>query len=121
MRKVAIIFLGLMLFAGCFWLLGRRSRVRQDAPQIQTAVRQELDLLSRGQDSLRSLHLGGVTRTYLVGGGVSLTGYFQFDGFFSNQPCRVSVIWRKTDSNPTIDKIEIANTSKELWSIWSQK
>jgi len=112
---------GVMLFAVCFLLVTKRSMFRGDVSQIQAAVRQEIGSLSSSQESLRSLHLGGLTKTYEAGSGASMTGFFQFDGDYFDQSCRVYVIWRKADTNAPIDKIEINGNSKKLRTIWSRK
>jgi hypothetical protein len=88
---------------------------------LEAPVRQELNSLSGSLELLRSLRLGPVTETYAVGSGASMTGYFQFDGVYSNQSCRIYVTWHKADTNAPIDKIEIGGASKELRTIWSRK
>ena len=121
MSRNSIMLFGVMLFAVCFSLVITRSMFREDVSQIQAAVRQETGSLFSSQASLRSLHLGGLTKTYEAGSGASMTGYFQFDGDYCGWPCRVYVIWRKADTNAPIEKIEINGNSKELRTIWSRK
>ena len=118
-RKLIILF-GVMLFAECILLLIHGSMVRKGVPQIQAAVRREIASLPGSQDSFRSLHLGGLTKTYVAGSGVSMTGYFQFDGDYLSQSCHVYVIWSNADTNAPIDKIEISGTSKKLREIWTR-
>jgi hypothetical protein len=45
----------------------------------------------------------------------------EFDGRYSDQSCRVYVLWRQTDIGASIDRIEIGSTVKELRAIWSRK
>ena len=121
MSRNSIMLFGVMFFAVCFLLVIKRSTFGEDVSQIQAAVRQEIGSLSISQGALRSLHLGGLTKTYEAGSGASMTGYFQFDGDYCGQSCRVYVIWRKADTNALIDKIEINGISKKLRTIWSRK
>ena len=121
MRKNLIILSGVMLLAVGYVVLLHRSVVREADPQIETAVRQEINSLSNSQESLRSLRVGSVTRTYVVGSEVSMTGYFEFTGVYSSQSCRIFITWRKADTNAPIDKIAIASTSKEPTMIWSRR
>jgi hypothetical protein len=114
------LFMALIL---CFMLVMHWFSVRDGIPQIKAAVLREAASLSRSEDSLRSLDLGRITRTrYEVRDSDSaITGYFQFDGSYSNQSWDVFVYWRKADSNAPIDKIEIGSTYQELRTIWSRK
>lgn len=93
----------------------------EGVPQIETAVRRQAILLSQSDPSLHSLQLDRVTRTHMVDSGISMTGYFQFDGDYSNQSWDVLVYWRKADTNAPIDKIEIHSTYQEPKTIWSRK
>jgi len=120
MRSNLITVCGVILFAAGFLLLLHRSMAREVDPQIQAAVRQELDSLAHSQASLRAFRVGPLTGTYRVGQGEAMTGYLQFEGRYSEQPCRVFVLWRQADTNAPIDKIEIGSTAKELRAIWSR-
>jgi hypothetical protein len=97
-----------------------RLMVSEGIPQIQTATLQEISSLSSSQELLHSLHLGRVTKIHTAGSGASMTGYFKFDGDYSNQSCDIIVRWRKADTNAPIDKIEIGSTFQELRTIWSR-
>ena len=121
MRNKPVIFFAVILFVAGVWFLAHRSMVSEADPQIEAAVRQEIKSLASGQESLRSLHLGTLMRTYVVGRGVSLSGYFQFSGLYENQSCPVFVTWRQADTNAPIDKIEIGSTAKEPRMIWARK
>jgi hypothetical protein len=121
MRNNPILFFGVILFGGCLFFYVHRFMVREGVPQIEAAVRQEVVSVALTNGSLHSLELGRVTRTHTIDSGVAMTGYFQFDGSYSNQSWDVLVYWRKADTNAPIDKIEIGSTYQELRTIWSRK
>ena len=100
--------------------LSHHTERESAASALMASVRQEVDSLSGSQESLRSLRLGDVTETYVVGSGVSMAGYFQFDGVYSKQSYHIYITWRKADKNAPIDKIEIGGAAKELRTIWSR-
>ncbi len=116
---VAVI--GVLVVANWPTFTGRAAERRRVAIALDAPVRQEINSLLDSQESLRSLRLGPVAGTYVAGSGVSMTGYFQFDGVYSNQSCRVFVAWRKAETNAPVDKIEIGGAAKELRTIWSRK
>ena len=113
--------LGLLIVAGSIILYARWWMIRERIPQLETAVRQEVVSLASSNVALHSLTLGQATRTHMVGSGVEMTGYFQFDGSYSNQSWDVIVKWRKADTNAPIDKIELHSTDQEPKIIWSRK
>jgi hypothetical protein len=120
-RTNLIVFFGMLLLVGSFFLYIHWFEVKEGVPQIEAAVRRQVSSLASTNDVLHSLELGRVTRTRMVDSGVAMTGYFQFDGSYSNQSWDIFVSWRKADSNAPIDKIEIGSTDKELRKIWSRK
>lgn len=109
-----------MAMALCFMLFVQWLTVHDGIPQIKVAVLREEDLLASSVDSLRSLKLGSITKTHYERGN-DITGYFQFDGSYSNESWDVFVYWRKSDSNSPIDRIEIASTYSEPRTIWPRK
>jgi len=95
--------------------------ISDGVPQIEAAVRREASSLARTNDILQSLELGRETGTRTVGSGVKMTGYFEFDGSYSNESWDVLVRWCKADTNAPIDKIELHCKSQEPKIIWSRK
>jgi hypothetical protein len=112
---------GVLVIANWPTLTGRAAERRRVAIALEAPVRQEINSLSGSQELLRSLRLGPVAGTYVAGRDVSMTGYFQFDGVYANQSCRVFVTWHRADTNAPIDRIEIGGAAKELRTIWSRK
>jgi len=109
-----------MIFVGSLFLYVHWSMVSEGVPQIEAAVRREAVSLARTNDILQSLELGRATRTRTVGSGIEMTGYFQFEGSYSNESWDVLVMWRTADTNAPIDKIELHCTSQEPKIIWSR-
>jgi len=121
MRISPILFFVILVFVGSLFLYLHWFMVSEGVPQIEAAVRREATSLARTNEILQSLELGHITRTRMVDSGVAMTGYFQFNGSYSNESWDVLVYWRKADSNAPIDKIEIGNTYQESRVIWSRK
>jgi hypothetical protein len=121
MRTNPIFIYGVLIAAAALLICIRLSMIREGVPQIETAVRQELVSLASSNAALHSLTIERATRTHMVGSGIEMTGYFQFDGSYSNESWDVFVSWRKADTNSPIDKIEIGSTDRELRTLWSRK
>jgi hypothetical protein len=106
-------FLLLCLIPFAHWYM-----VRQGFPQIETTVRREILSLARTEESLRSLELGHMTAAHVNYSG---TGYFRFDGSYSNQSWHIVVNWRKADTTSPIDTIKIGSNYRDMRSIWSRQ
>jgi hypothetical protein len=116
------IFLAFMALVLCFFLFMELESRQDDIPEIKAAVLQQAASISRSEESLRSLELGHITRSrYTTYHDGRITGYFQFDGSYSNVSWEVVVNWRKEDTNAPIDKIELVCASQEPKIIWSRK
>jgi len=116
------VFLAFMALVLCFFVFMEFESRQDDIPEIKAAVLRQADSLSRSEESLRSLELGHITRsrysTYHDG---KITGYFQFDGSYSNKSWEIVVDWRKADTNAPIDRIELVCASQEPKIIWPRK
>jgi hypothetical protein len=115
-------FWAFMALVLCFFLFMEWESRQDGIPEIKAAVLRQVASLSRSEESLRSLELGHITRSrYTTYHDGRITGYFQYDGSYSNESWEIVVDWRKADTNAPIDKIELVCASQEPKIIWSRK
>ena len=119
MHKSLIRVFIVLAFIACLFLFVHWMMVRGGIPQIETAVRSEVALLSSSNATLHTLQLEATTRRQISWD--LLTGHFTFSGSYSSQPCDIIVSWSKVDTNAPIDNIQVKTAQHEPEMLWSRK
>ena len=121
MTSKYLFFVFCLIWFGILAFSVDRAFIREGVPQIERAVRHEIDSLVLTNESLRSLRVGRLSEQRMVGNGIKLTGTFYYEGSYSNESWDIAVRWRKSDTNAPIDKIEICSTDQTNRPIWTRK